>query len=403
MVFQIVLTIFLLFLFYRLYRSRRLIQALQSSLKSSQSNLKEKAEAGGMGQAKLDAVLSSMFEGVLLTDPKGRILFANPSFKKIFMMDTDPYGKSPLEMIRNVSIQNIVERTLGLTDRLITEEVVLTHPEEKFFKVNAVPVVIRDEVEGAILVFHDITELRRLEKVRQDFVANVSHELRTPLSSIKGYVETLLDGAMENPTDLRQFLQIVSCDSNRLSQLVDDLLDLARMESGKVKMVFLPVDMRRVIQKAISILEQAARAKTLSVNSDLAQDIPQVLGDEVRLSQVMVNLLDNAIKYTPEKGRVTVCAFQDGDFLQVNVKDTGIGIPPDDQPRIFERFYRVDKSRSREVNSPRLGRPELGDVGGTGLGLSIVKHIVQAHKGEVWVQSQWGRGSTFGFTVPFAS
>ena len=340
-------------------------------------------------KAKLGAVVSGMFEGVILTNEKGEIVLANPSIYKLFMVDSSPEGKVPIEMVRSAIIQDIVDRVLKEKQRLTTKELIINVPEEKVIQVNGVPVMEKGKLEGAILVFHDITELRRLERVRQDFVANVSHELRTPISSIKGYAETLLEGAINDKANAKDFVEIIYRDSERLAKLIDDILDLSRIESDKMKMALLPTDFAGTLERSIAIMAKQAKAKLIAVKMDLPESLPKILADEARISQVLINLLDNAIKYTKEGGSVTVSARPKDKYIQIDVSDTGIGIPEEDISRIFERFYRVDKARSREL-------------GGTGLGLSIVKHIVQAHDGEVWVKSLVGHGSTFSFIIPKA-
>jgi two-component system phosphate regulon sensor histidine kinase PhoR len=389
-IYLIILSALLLFSIYRLFKSRLVIKKLKFDVNKIEKQLKENIESGGAGQAKFNAILSSMLEGVLVTNERGQILLMNPSLRKTFLIDLPPEGKRALEVIRNAKIQEIVEQTLQSRQTLISEELSLTVPEEKYLKVNAVPIVREGEVEGAILVFHDITELRHLERIRQDFVANVSHELRTPISSIKGYAETLLDGAIEDEKNAHDFLEIICRDSDRLAKLIDDLLDLSRIESGKLRMVFLPTDLTDVVKRTLSIVENPAKTKAVSIKMESSQNLPKVLADETRLSQVIINLLDNAIKYTPEQGTIIISMHASDKFVQVDISDTGIGIPEKDLARVFERFYRVDKARSR-------------DLGGTGLGLSIVKHIVQAHEGEVWVKSRIGQGSTFSFMIPRAS
>jgi len=366
------------------------IGELALSLNAMSDEIRDKIEKINSERAKLDFVLSSMFEGVVVTNEEENIILMNPSLRKLFFVDSDPIGKKPIEVIRNSSVQDMVDRILKGKQRLATEEIVINLPEEKILKVNGVPIIRHDRFEGTILVFHDITELRHLEKIRQDFVANVSHELRTPISSIKGYAETLLEGALDDKDNAREFIGIILQDSNRLASLIDDLLDLSRIESGKMKMAFLPQDAASLIKRAVAIMENQAKVKSIALKFDLLFGLPKIKADEARFSQVMINLLDNAIKYTPEGGSVTVAAKAVNDTLQIDVSDTGIGIEGNDIPRIFERFYRVDKARSREL-------------GGTGLGLSIVKHIVQAHGGQVWVVSEFGKGSTFSFTIPLAS
>ena len=366
------------------------IGELAAAMDHLSGEIKEKKARVDSEAAKLDMVLSGMLEGVIVTDKSGEIISMNPSLRKLFLIDTQSIaGKRPLEVIRNNSVQDMADRILKQKERLATQEITIAFPEEKILKVNAVPIISSGELEGAILVFHDITELRRLEKVRQEFVANVSHELRTPISSIKGYAETLLEGAIDDQDNARDFLNIIYQDSQRLAALIDDLLDLSKIESGKLKMVFLNYPANALIIKCAAVMENQAKAKAITIKLEIPDNLAQIKVDETRFSQVMINLLDNAVKYTPEKGTVNISARPEGNYLQIDISDTGIGIPEQDIPRIFERFYRVDKARSREL-------------GGTGLGLSIVKHIVQAHGGQVWVKSEPGRGSTFSFTIPLA-
>lgn len=342
-----------------------------------------------LSKSRLEAVLLSMFEGVMVVDRRGTILLINQTLKDLLQTKEEPIGKRPLEVIRNIEIQEIADNALKLDKGVESREISLLLGEEKILMIHATPIVRDKGIDGAVLVFHDITGLRRLEKVRQDFVANVSHELRTPVTNIKGYAETLLEGALEDKENAHDFLKIIYSDSDRLARLIDDLLDLSKIESGKLKMVLEPCAFMPILERVVSSLERYARDKSVILKSDIPKDIPNLLADESRLAQVLLNLIDNAIKYTENKGLVTISAKEQGKFVRIDISDTGVGIPEKDLPRIFERFYRVDKARSREL-------------GGTGLGLSIVKHIVHAHKGEVSVQSVLGRDSTFSFTIPKA-
>jgi len=234
--------------------------------------------------------------------------------------------------------------------------------------------------------FHDVTEEKRVEAIKRDFVANVSHELRTPLASIKGYAETLLDGALDDKKTLKNFLTIIDRHANRMTALIEDLLTLSMLESHQMPMSFEPLDIKGLINSIIQGFEKQAKDKGIKLITDIGKEIPKIPADKDRLEQVIVNLVDNAIKYT-NNGTVKIFVRKSDNMLQIDVEDTGIGIPEKDIPRIFERFYRVDKGRSREL-------------GGTGLGLAIVKHIIQGHNGKIWVKSELGKGSVFSFSLP---
>lgn len=371
-------------------RSNDEIGDLAGALNHMSNEIKNKVGKILHEEAKMEAVVSSMFEGVMLINEKGQILMMNPSLRKLFLIDSPPEGKRPIEVLRNNKIQDITDSIIKTRQRLAAEVNLPGLPEEKAILINGAPIIKDEQMQGAILVFHDITELRRLERVRQDFVANVSHELRTPLSNIKGYAETLLHGALKDEKNSREFTEVIYRESDRLAKIIDDLLDIARIESGKMHMVFLPIDAGPLVKKVYEVLKKSAIDKSIGIELAIPDDLPKILADEGRLAQVLINMLDNAIKYTLEHGSVKITVSMAGNFVQFNITDTGVGIPEKDVPRIFERFYRVDKARSREL-------------GGTGLGLSIVKHLVQAHGGEVWVKSMLGKGSTFSFTIPIAN
>jgi signal transduction histidine kinase len=330
-----------------------------------------------------------MSEGVMVVDEEGKIVLMNPSLKKIFFVDLEPEHKTPIEVIRNHKVQEMVDKIIKEKQKFLSQEIIVDYPTNKILKVNAVAIIRNELIEGAVLVFHDITELHNLEKIRQDFVANVSHELRTPITNIKGYAETILEGALEDKENIKEFINIIYQESNRMANLIDDLLDLSKIESGKIKMNFSALEIKPIIERCLAVLEKPIKEKNLSVSFNIPKSLSKVMADEIRLTQVLLNLLDNAVKYTNEGGKITIDVFEKDDFVQVDITDTGIGIPEEDLPRIFERFYRVDKARSRQL-------------GGTGLGLSIVKHIVLAHGGKVWVKSKLGIGSTFSFTIPRA-
>jgi len=243
------------------------------------------------------------------------------------------------------------------------------------------------DTTGAVVVLHDITELRKLERVRRDFVANVSHEFRTPLTAIQGFAETLLAGAIDDPQNRTRFLEIILEHARRLARLTEDLLMLSKMDAERLELEVHGISVPQLIESCVETSHHRAAEKNLQISVNTPRDLPEIAGDRRRLAEVLQNLLDNAIQYTLAGGKIALSAERKGDEVIISVADTGIGIPRADQPRIFERFYRVDVARSREA-------------GGTGLGLSIAKHLVEVHGGRLWVESEVGQGSRFHFTVP---
>lgn len=338
--------------------------------------------------ARQDALFDSMIEGVLVLDDASCVQFANRAFAQMFATTGVLRGRALLEAVRLHEIAEIVERA-GQEGRVIDHELRLPTEPEQWLQINAAALTSVDRRRlGTILVFHDLTRIKKLERTRQEFVANVSHELRTPLSHIKGYVETLLDGAKDDPEVSTRFLQTIARNAERLKLLIEDLLTISELESGRVTLNLQTVALRPLAQKVFEDFKARAEGKGVT----LTNDVPElsVRADSIRLEQVLSNLVDNAIKYGRADGSVTVAAYPgENGKVEVSVKDDGPGLPAEALERVFERFYRVDKARSREQ-------------GGTGLGLSIVKHIVQTHGGRVWATSEPGNGATFFFTLPVA-
>jgi two-component system phosphate regulon sensor histidine kinase PhoR len=339
-------------------------------------------------KAQQQVLFNSMLEGLLLLDRNRKIYLANRAFKNLFGLKIELRGKTVMEALRVLELAELVERA-ETEKQVLDYELKLPDLSERWLQVNAAVISnSTGEREGTILVFHDLTRLKKLERTRQEFVANVSPELRTPLSLIKGYVETLLDGARNDPATAERFLKIIERNTQRLDLLIQDLLTISALESERIKLNLNPVELRPLVEKIFADLKPPAENK----NVELFDALPGLTAtaDSSRLEQVLANLVDNAIKYGRLQGRVTVGGKKLADGkLEIFVRDDGPGIPAESLDRVFERFYRVDKARSR-------------DQGGTGLGLSIVKHIVQAHGGEVWVKSELGKGATFFFTLPAA-
>jgi two-component system, OmpR family, phosphate regulon sensor histidine kinase PhoR len=351
------------------------------------------------------AILRSMVEGVAVIDAQERLVFSNRAFSEILNLDAaSTEGRPLIEVVRHTELLGLIRRALrgeeGLQGDIATGIV-----QQRVFSVTAAPVQALgplpaaskpapsqrpEKPAGAVVVLHDVTELRRLERVRQDFVANVSHEFKTPLTAIQGFAETLLSGALEDPRNNRRFLEIIRDHATRLARLTDDLLKLARIEAGKLEVQFSPVSIVTLVERCAETALLKSAQKQIALEIDVPPGLPPVRGDASLLRDVLQNLLDNAIQYTPAGGRIQVSAAAGVREVIVSVIDTGIGIPLADQERIFERFYRVDAGRSREA-------------GGTGLGLSIAKHIVEVHGGRLWVESEVGLGSRFSFSIPLAA
>lgn len=342
-----------------------------------------------LSQGQFHSLLDQMAEGVLFLGPHGQILLANAASRRLLgLPDKAASGGRLWDSVRHPSLQEMVTRALESTQPQM-REIIVQVPDERIVQVQVMSGDGKLLESTIAVVLHDVTELRRLERVRQDFVANVSHELRTPLTSIKGFIETLLQGAIDDPSHNRQFLGLVEEDVNRLARLTDDLLELSKVESlGKPKTIQ-AIDVPRIVHEVVESLKPQIHTKQLTITVDPHPRLREVQGDPDQIRQVVWNLLDNAIKYNVEDGRIEMTLHADEAWLSVRVADTGIGIPAEELPRIFERFYRVDKARSRAL-------------GGTGLGLSIVKRIVEAHGGQVEVESELGRGSTFQLTLPFS-
>jgi len=336
-----------------------------------------------------EVLFNSMVEGLLLLDERGRIQLANRAFAGLFGVTIDLRGRTLMEALRLHELADLVN-SLDAQKQVLGYELKLSGLSERWLQINAAAIFNgQGRRHGTVLVFHDLTRLKQLETARQEFVANVSHELRTPLSLIKGYVETLLDGARDNPEVASKFLQTIDRNAERLKLLIEDLLTVSELESGRVKLNLEAVALHLVVGKVLEDFKARAAARSVR----LVNQCPElaVRADADRLEQVLGNLVDNAIKYGRAKGTVTVGgSLRDGDQVEVFVQDDGPGIPPEALERVFERFYRVDKARSREQ-------------GGTGLGLSIVKHIIQNHGGRVWASSEAGRGTTFYFTLAHAA
>ena len=358
----------------------RALDAMAANLATTLTSLRTERDLLGV-------ILESMQEGVLVLDQQGRMLLVNPALRATLSIAANAEGRAALELIRNADLQSILERAQARSGP-VTGEIETGAPKSRRLLVHAAALPMVDgKPQGLLAVFVDVSEIRRLETLRKDFVANVSHELRTPITAVRSAVDTLrltLDG---DPSASERFVDIIDRNAQRLGALVEDLLDLSKIESKEYKPEAAPVSLRAVSEQVLTMLRSRFEAKSLQVTNDISAALPTARADRRALEQVFTNLLDNAGKYCGAGANVRLSAREAGGGLRVEIADTGPGIEPRHLPRLFERFYRVDSGRSR-------------DMGGTGLGLSIVKHLVEAMGGTIGVESTPGKGSTFWFVLP---
>ncbi|RST58536.1 PAS domain-containing protein [Siminovitchia terrae] len=356
------------------------INVLAASLKSQMETIQE-------NEQRLSGVLRNMMSGVLFVDKNGKILLANRAIG--CMLDADPEaftGKQHVEIVKNAGLSRLIARCLNEQTE-IRDEIQFYYPNERILDAHLAPYVGENgELKGIVAVLHDITDIRRLEKMRSEFIANVSHELKTPITSVKGFTETLLDGAMEDKEALHHFLGIIHKESERLHRMINDILHLSKIEQHMIPLEVENVNVAEVVDRVADTVRKDVEKKGLELHLPVEREC-WVKGEKDRIQQIILNLVSNAVSYTPAGGRITVSLADIEDEVAISVKDTGIGIAKKDLPRLFERFYRVDKGRAR-------------NSGGTGLGLAIVKHLVESHQGKIEVKSEEGRGTEFIVTLP---
>jgi two-component system phosphate regulon sensor histidine kinase PhoR len=333
---------------------------------------------------RLDAILSTMVDGIFVFDTEGRAIMANPAAECMFGLTRQGwYGRHDLEIIRNVEMHEKIESARH-ENRVFELEITLNFPHKKDVVVSIVPIKTNGlDSDGVLAVFHDITRQKKLEKMRSDFAANVTHELRTPLTTIRGFAETIHESAYEDAETSRRFARIIQREAERLGGLIEDILTLSKIESGKVETKFIPIKVEQLLPEVLKMFTGRTGNHHVEIK---AEEGLWVHADRALLGQALFNLLDNALKYTPSGGHIEMGAEKEGENVRLYVKDNGIGIPQEAQERIFERFYRVDRARSRRQ-------------GGTGLGLAIVKHIVEAHHGKLTLKSNEGKGTEVGIVL----
>jgi len=363
------------------------INDMASKLRDTITNLQDK-------NIKLESIMSSMINGIIAIDNSEKILFINHVAESLLgITGGEITGKHLLQVVRNNSIDNYFKKMLK-DKEFFNTEVNLNDSNEKILKFHANSIKQNGEngIEGIIITIQDVTELRKLERVRTEFIANVSHELKTPLTSIKGFTETLKSFDFDDKQDAIRFLNIIEDEADRLYRLINDILSLSELEQKKTKTVKEKIDIEKAVEEVLSVLKSQSDKKNIELSAKIQEGLESISGDGDKFKQMLINLIDNAVKYTPENGKVSIEAYKqshnaDLDKLIIKVKDNGIGIPKQHIPRLFERFYRVDKARSRTI-------------GGTGLGLAIVKHIVMLFNGEIEVTSEVGKGTEFRIILP---
>jgi two-component system, OmpR family, phosphate regulon sensor histidine kinase PhoR len=334
-------------------------------------------------QEKLYAVLSSMSDGVIITNGEGLVQLLNPAASRLFNIpEHQALGHSLTEVLRHHQIIDLWKKARSSNEQ---QSMTLDLGVEKLYLQLFVIPMGGAMADSSLFVLQDLTRLRKLETIRQDFISNVSHELRTPLAAVKSLSETLQEGALEDGPAARRFLSMMDKEIDAMAQIVQELLELSRIESGRAPLQKRTATLCEIIQPAVDRMRLQAERAGLTLDSDCPTDLPAIQADVDRIQQVLMNLLHNAVKFTPPGGRIEVNAHQEGNQVELEIRDSGVGIPETDLPRIFERFYKADRARSG---------------GGTGLGLSIARHIIEAHGGKIWAESQPGEGSSFYFTLP---
>ncbi len=357
------------------------IAQLSRAFSLMSARLREQMSALGEEKARLAQVLEHMADGVIIADSAGRVRLINPAGAALLGVTGDVVGRPIAQTLRHHRLIHLWRQSVG--EHSEKEDTVELYRQGTFLRVIVTPFRERD-AEGSLLILQDLTRVRRLETVRRDFISNVSHELRTPLASLKALVETLRDGAVEDPQAARRFLDRMDGELDALIQMARELLELSRIESGQAPLELAPTSVEQIVLPPVEHLRPQAERAGLSLAVDVRSDLPKVRADAEAMRQVVTNLVHNAIKFTPPGGAITVSAGVVGREVVLSVRDTGVGIAAEDLPRIFERFYKADRARSG---------------GGTGLGLAIAKHVVQAHGGRIWAESEPGKGSTFYFTL----
>jgi two-component system phosphate regulon sensor histidine kinase PhoR len=349
--------------------------------------LKSKIRIANEEKSKLMTAFTSMNEGVLITNEQDLIEFISPVLSNMLAIQYgDVNGKTLMESFRSVDLQKAFLE-FKETRVNVSREITMGTVEPIILSVSISTVHGHPDEEKTMIVFHDVTRLKKLEQIRVDFVANVTHEIKTPLTAIIGYLDTIKDGAINNIEETKRFIDIILKHAERLNRLVEDLLTISNIEMKETKLNFESVSLHAALTNVISLVEAKAKLKNITIQNDVRENIDQIKADKDKLTQIFVNVLDNAVKFTPESGNVVIKTDEAGAYTVVSISDTGIGVPKDEIQRLGERFYRVDRSRSR-------------DLGGTGLGLSIVKHLMIAHGGRMEIESQLGRGTKVSLFFP---
>jgi len=367
------------------------INEFGSAMNEMVHNLKERLQKLEYDKATLTEILNHMVEGMIAVDESLKIATINSRAETILQLNPGTsIGRSLIETVRSSELETMLKNAIE-KDRTLELEVKLVHLGNKMIRATAVGIAAEKHEVVGLLIINDLSDVRRLESMRRDFVANVSHELKTPLTSIKGFIETLISGAFKEPKQAEFFLKMMQEDANRLSSLIEDLLELSRIESHQTALTLVPCQLKKEVDEVTEHFRFRLQEKEIELGNHIPEgDDSEIVADREYLRQIFVNLISNAIKFNKPKGKIDIEALRMKREMVISVKDTGIGIPDNMGDRIFERFFRVDKARSREL-------------GGTGLGLSIVKHAVESHGGKVRCESELGCGTTFIITLPMAN